>query len=78
MSATAAVLVRTFSVGKRIVTLTLPKPERGRALCMTCEWAPETPQQLSEIEWKQYRAGRDAALGELVNLTGMRTLVVEI
>lgn len=42
------------------------------------EWAPERPRQLSADELAQYRAGRNAALAELAELTGRTVAVLEV
>jgi hypothetical protein len=34
------------------------------------EWYPNIPRHLSKKELKQYRAGRDAAMAELLKLMG--------
>jgi hypothetical protein len=39
--------VGSFRVGKRTVTLTIPKPAIGAAVCMVVEWSPTVPQRLS-------------------------------
>ena len=78
MSAEAAAITAEFRVGKRMVTLTIQKPIMHGVVNMVCEWDPETPRQLSNWEWKQYRAGRDAAVARLAEQTGAKALVVEI
>ena len=78
MSAEVAILVRSFRVGKRTVTMTFPTPERGGVCAMVVEWAPNPPTRLSRREWEQYRVGRDAAVIELAELTGLKTAVFEV
>lgn len=78
MTAEAALLVRTFSVGKRRVTLTIPKPLTGAAVAMVCEWEPTQPRKLSRREWREYRAGRNAAVAELSRQLGERILLMEL
>lgn len=74
MSAEAPALVRSFRVGRRVVTLTVPQPKPESVRGMTTEWFPDRPRHLTPSELRQYRAGRDAVLAEL----GLRVLVVEI
>ena len=78
MSAESVAIVKTFKVGKRIVTLTIPRPVTGGVVSMACEWEPTVPERLSAREWRQYRAGRDAALAELCQMTGEKALVLEL
>ena len=78
MSAKSPALVRSFNVGKRTVTLTIPRPKPGTVAMMVVEWAPSPPRRLSRRELRQYRAGRDAALAELARATGMNGLVIEV
>lgn len=70
MTAEAALLVREFPVGKRTVTMTIPRPRCDRVVSMAAEWDPDLPKRLSVREWRQYRAGRDAALAEVGQLLG--------
>lgn len=76
MSASAPALVRAFRVGPYEVTLTFPRPIRGQAAMMAAEWSPSTPPRLNRREWRQYRRGRDAAVAELVRLTGFDSAAV--
>lgn len=78
MTAEAALLTRTFRVGKRTVTLTFPRPKAGDALCLACEWSPDPPRRLSKAELRQYRAGRNAAVAELARELGVKAAVVEV
>lgn len=77
MSAEAAAFVRTFRVGEREVTITLPRPGAGRVVHLTVEWSPSLPTKLSPAEFDQYRAGRDSALAELSAAMGISTMVIE-
>ena len=45
---------------------------------MAMEWAPDTPNQLSEREIQEYRIGRDAALEELGRKLGGAIAVIEL
>ena len=78
MSGEAAAMVRTFSVGKRRVTLTIPQTNVGGVLHMAAEWEPDVPRRLSKREWKQYREGRDKVFAELCEQTGLRGMMVEV
>ena len=78
MSGESATLVRTWRVGKRRVTMTAPKLRNGRVAMATIEWLPTMPSKLSRREWKQYRAGRDAAFAELCGDLGISGLLCEI
>ena len=78
MSAESPAVVHSFRVGKRTVTITIPYPELDSCIAMACEWSPTVPKRLSRRGWREYRAGRDAALAELSRITGERCVVVEI
>ena len=71
-------MVSTFKVGKYTVILTIPRPTIGATISMACEWEPTIPQRLSKREWREYRAGRDAAFAELSKLTGMPMTMIEL
>ena len=73
-----AALVRTWRVGRRTVTATMPQPRRGQVRHTVMEWSPDQPRRLSQREWKQYRKGRDAAFAELFTELGIRGAVLEI
>ncbi len=78
MSAEAAALMRTWRVGERRVTMTAPRLRNGQVAMATIEWLPTMPRKLSRREWKQYRAGRDAAFAELCRNLGVRGMLCEI
>ncbi len=78
MSGESAALARTWRVGKRRVTVTVPRIRTGQVLHPTIEWHPNLPRRLSRREWKQYRAGRDAAFAELFAELGIRGVVLEV
>ena len=78
MSAEAAAMTRTWRVGKRKVTATVPQVRAGKVLHAAIEWHPDMPRRLSRREWEQYRSGRDAAFAELFAELGIRGAVVEI
>lgn len=78
MSASAAVLTRSWQVGAHTVTLTIPRPVAGETKTAAFEWSPAKPQRLSTAELGQYRAGRDAAITELSEAMGLRVALVEV
>ncbi len=78
MSAEAAAMTRTWRVGKRRVTMTVPRPRNGQVATGAMEWHPDMPRKLSRREWRQYRTGRDAAFAELCGELGIRGLLCEI
>ena len=77
MSAQAASLVRTFSVGRYRCTLIFPPPKRGDVLAMAAEWSPSTPDRLTSAELALYREGRNRALKELAEIVGGNVAVIE-
>lgn len=71
MNAKAAMLIHTWSVGKRYqLTLTVPFPVAGVVTVATCEWAPCLPQNLNQRERRDYLRGRAKAL-EILLKTGL-------
>ncbi len=78
MPAEPPALVRNFPVGRRVCTLTIPRPKLHGVVTMVAEWAPDMPKRLNRREWRQYRKGRDKTLAELSRDLGIKTLVVEI
>ena len=48
----------------------------GREL--KASWRPDMPRRLSDQEWGQYRAGRDALLAEVATAIGGSVMVVEV
>jgi hypothetical protein len=78
LTAETPALVRTFAVGERTVTVTVPRAAPGAVVAMAFEWSPDTPPRLSPSEWREYRTGRDAALAELADVIGGKIAVVEL
>jgi len=78
MSGESPALVRSFPVGARTVTMTVPLPARGKLACFVVEWAPDMPTRLSRRERRAYRSGRAAVTRELGKLLGGAVLTVEI
>ena len=58
-----AAFVRSFPVGKHIVTMTLTR-RRFLAGRITCRWSPPKPTKLTKEEKREYRNGRAAAVAE--------------
>ena len=73
-----AALVRSWRVGKRTVTATVPQVRSGQVLHAAFEWTPDQPRRMSRREWKQYRKGRDKAFAELFAEIGIRGAVLEV
>lgn len=78
MSAEAAALTRSWPVGTRTATLSMPKPRPGRPQSCVILWTPDAPPSMSGAEWKQYRAGRDAAVSELAAALGVNVAVIDL
>jgi hypothetical protein len=74
----AAAVARTFRVGRRTCTITIPRPTPGFACCLSVEWAPDIPAQLSSRELAEYRAGRDGAIALLAQQFDTRAVVIEL
>ncbi len=55
------IFVRSFPVGKHIVTMTLTK-RRFLASRITARWSPPKPTRLTNEERREYRSGRAAAV----------------
>jgi hypothetical protein len=78
MSGEQALLTRSWPVGERTVTLTIPRPKPGSPVYATAEWAPTEPSRLSTEEWKQYRLGRNEALAQLASELGISVAVLDL
>ena len=78
MSAEAALVVKTWKVGKRTCTLTVPRFNAGGVLHAVVEWSPDEPSRLSTEEVAQYRAGRNHALAGIAAELGACVGVLEI
>ena len=79
MSAEAVALARTWSVGRWTVTVTLPQVAPGQMRHAVFEWSPAMPTRpLTKSEMRQYRAGRDRAIGELAFALGGPALLLEV
>ena len=78
MSAEAAALSRSWPVGSRTCTLTVPKSKRGAVMSACVEWSPNPPARMNAAEWHQYRTGRNAAIAELAAVLGINAAVVDL
>jgi hypothetical protein len=58
-----AVFVRSFPVGKHIVTMILTR-RRFLAGRITCRWSPPRPRRLTKEEKHEYRNGRTATIAD--------------
>ncbi len=67
MSASAATLTRTLTVGRYVATLTAG-PGEGGVFTTLCEWEPHQPNTLTETEKESYRRGLAAFAIELGQL----------
>lgn len=77
MSAEAAILSRSWRVGTRSCTLSMPPLQPGKPLHACIEWRPSPPRALSIDEWHEYRTGRDSAISEIANALGITVAVLE-
>lgn len=77
MSADAALMSKSWKVGSRTVTMTVPKPRTGELAMVAMEWHPEMPAKLNRRELQQYRTGRDGAIAEFASTLGINVVVVE-
>ena len=78
MGAERAISVRSWQVGTFVVTMTVPTPKRGHVLNAAVKWAPHEPSRLTTDEWRQYRLGRNQAIGELAEELGITVAVLEL
>lgn len=78
MSAEAPVVARSWRVGLRLCTLTIPRPDSGAAVCATVEWSPTVPTKLSGSEFREYRRGRDDAIRALAGELGGAIAVIDL
>jgi hypothetical protein len=78
MTAEAAILSRSWRVGDRVCTISLPPVDGAGPRCACIEWSPSPPANLSVAEWVEYRTGRNAAVEELARALGVTAAVLEI
>jgi hypothetical protein len=76
MNDRTAVFVRSFPVGKHIVTMTLTR-RRFLAGRITCRWSPPKPSRLTKEERREYRSGRAAAVADAYGSRGRIGLLIE-
>lgn len=76
MSAVSA-FTRTWRVGERTVTLSLPRDASGMVHAVI-EWAPDMPRHLNRTQLRAYRRGRAKALAALAAETGRTLGLVEL
>ena len=68
----------TWRVGKRVVTMTIPKIEASELAHIAVEWAPTMPARLSSKERRQYRQGRTQALAEIAGRLGINVVLLDV
>lgn len=78
MSAEAILLVRSWQVGNRTCTMTVPRPQPGQPVHVALEWDPAIPERLSLAERAQYRRGRDAAVAEIAQALDLNVAVLDL
>lgn len=79
MSATAAALTASWTVGRWRCTLTVPQPAPGQQRAAAVEWEPVLPdRRLTPAEVDQYRRGRDSAMRELAAQLGGVVALIEL
>lgn len=78
MSGESALAVRSWSVGDRTCTLTVPRPKLGVVGHAVIDWTPTAPTKLSVDELQQYRAGRNVALASIALELGITAAVLEL
>ncbi|WP_430421866.1 hypothetical protein [Methylibium petroleiphilum] len=71
-------MIRTWQVGDRTCTMTVPRPAPGSLAHVAMEWTPDMPEGLSADEWQQYRRGRDAAIAEVAAALQIAVAVVDL
>ena len=77
MSADAAI-VRSWPVGKRTCTLTVPRFKPGTVIHAVAEWVTDEPARLTTEEWAQYQAGRNHAIASVAAELGINVGVLDL
>ena len=77
MNAEAAIS-RSWAVGDRTVTLTVPRSRPGAVMCAAVEWSPSEPNSLTGQELALYRIGRNEAIAEIAAELGIRAAVLDL
>lgn len=57
--------VRTFPVGDRLLTVSIPDPSRHGQMHPTLSWAPDAPFLMNDRELTDYAIGRQKVLEDL-------------
>lgn len=78
MTAEVAILTRSWPVGDRTCTLTVPRAKPSEIMHAVAEWSPTEPSRLTAAEWAQYRAGRNHALAGIAAELGITVAVLEL
>lgn len=79
MTAAAAMLSRSWRVGRWTVTLSIPALTPGLGAAGVVEWSPAMPgRPLTPSELAQYRSGRDATLAAFAQAKGLAAAVAEL
>ena len=78
MSTEAAAFVRSWKVGHRTCTLSVPAIRPGDRLSAVTEWSPTQPRAMTELEIDQYIRGRNRALRDLAAELHISVAVVDL
>ena len=78
MSGEAAFAVRSWPVGERMCTLSVPAFKPGGVVHAVCEWSPDEPSRLSIEERREYHFGRNHALAGIAAELGINVAVLEL
>lgn len=78
MSAGAAAITRSWTVGQYTATLTVPRTKPGHLASAVIEWSPHVPHRLTEDELACYWRGRNSALAELSTALGVNAAVIDV
>lgn len=73
----AAIVTRTYPVGRYWVTFTKAPTKPGNVGVLTAEWEPDVPQSMDDAEAAEYRAAWNAFGAEVEQITGQRFFRVE-
>lgn len=78
MSAESALAVRTWRAGTYTCRLTVQRPRAGALVSAVIEWEPNQPVRVTDVELREYRAGRNAALASISRELGINAAVIEL
>lgn len=76
MSASAALLERTYSVGAYAVTFTAPPRSMGDDVWCSIEWRPPRLGPINDVDLASFREARATFARELVEFTGEAVTVI--